>query len=185
MQFIDTHTHLYLEEFDKDREEVINNAVKAGTTKMIIPNIDRSSFKPMLKLCNDFHGICYPCVGLHPSSVKADFHEELAEIEKQLKQNKFFAIGETGMDLYWDITYWREQKEALTFHFDLALKHNLPVIIHSRESYKEISEVLEDFKTSKLKGVFHCFSGDVNEADEIIQKGFLLGIGGVVTYKNS
>ena len=185
MIFIDTHTHLYLEQFDKDRKQVISDAIEKGVKYMLLPNIDSSSIDGMMEICNDYPENCFPMIGLHPTSVEENFKDELAVIEKQLAKNNFIAIGEIGIDLYWDETFRREQEYALRYQIDLAKKYNLPIVIHSRESFEEIYEVLEDVNSPELNGVFHCFSGNVEEAEKVIDLGFKLGIGGVLTFKNS
>ena len=185
MEFIDTHSHLYLKDFDKDRDEVIQSGVSVGVTRILLPNIDAQSITPLLDLCKNYPQICYPMIGLHPCSVKKDFKEVLQKIFVYFPEYQFIGVGEVGIDLYWDKTYLDEQKEALRIQIRFALEHNLPVIIHKRQSYYETMEVLDEFKGEKLKGIFHCYSGSLEHAKEIIDKGFLLGIGGTVTYKTS
>jgi len=185
MNFIDTHTHLYLEQFDEDRAEVVERAIKQGVETMLLPNIDTDSIEPLWSLIDKYPNHFYPMAGLHPTSVNADYRMQLDRVEQELNERKYIAVGEIGIDLYWDKTFVNEQKEALLFQFDLAIKHDLPVVIHSRDSFKEIMEVIESFNNANLRGLFHCFTGTENEAKEIIDKGFLLGIGGVYTFKNS
>ncbi|MCF8229705.1 MAG: TatD family hydrolase [Bacteroidales bacterium] len=185
MTLTDTHTHLYLDAFDDDRNEVVQNAIDKGIKYMLLPNIDSTSRKGMLKLCKQFPDNCFPMMGLHPTSVKENYKEELALVEKELETGKYIAVGEIGMDLYWDKTFQKEQKEAFQQQIRLALKHDLPIAIHQRDSYEEIMEAMEEMDTSGLTGVFHCFTGTREQAGKIIGMGFFLGIGGVLTFKNS
>ncbi len=185
MFLIDTHTHLYLEEFDDDREQVVNRAIENNVRYMLLPNIDSSSTKPMLKLSHQFPDNCFPMMGLHPTSVKENYEEELKKVEDMLKKQKFFGIGETGIDLYWDKTFIEEQKKAFSFQIELAKKHHLPIVIHSRNSFDEIYKILIEQNSDDLTGVFHCFTGDYDQAQKIIRMGLKLGIGGVLTFKNS
>lgn len=185
MNFIDSHTHLYLEEFEKDIPETINRAFDAGINKMVLPNIDSTSVQSMLDLCNEFKDNCYPAIGLHPGSVKENFKDELEIVRSWLAKEKFVAIGEIGIDLYWDKTFFNEQIEAFKYQLSLAKEFNLPVIIHSRNALNEIIQVLNEKSYRDLKVVFHCFPGSMEQALYLTDKDFLLGIGGVVTYKNS
>jgi len=185
MFLIDTHTHLYLEEFDSDRHEMVERAIQAGVDKMLLPNIDSGSIKGMLGLCQAFPENCFPMMGLHPTSVKENFEEELKNVDEWLEKQKFYAIGETGIDLYWDKTHQKEQELAFVHQINLAKKHNLPIVIHSRNSFDELFAVLESHIGPDLTGVFHCFTGNLDQAEKIINMGFMLGIGGVITFKNS
>ena len=185
MQFIDTHTHLYLPEFDTDRDEVIMKAVSNGISKMLLPNIDIHSVDQMLSLVTRYHGICYPMTGLHPTSVKEDYLLQLDKLEALLTKHKFVAIGEIGIDLYWDKTFLKEQLISFRRQIAFASDSGLPVVIHSRVAFPEVFSVLEEFKGKPLKGVFHAFSGNIEEAEKAIEMGFKLGIGGIVTFKNS
>lgn len=185
MYFIDTHSHIYLPEFDSDRDEVIANAVKNGVVKLLMPNIDLQSSVPMLKAVKRFPGICYPMIGLHPTSVKSDYISQLEALVKLLDNNLFVAVGETGIDLYWNKTFIKEQIDSFRLHVELSLELDLPLVIHSRESFNEIFAVLESFSDRKLKGVFHAFTGNVLLAEKAISMGFKIGIGGIVTFKNS
>jgi len=185
MQFIDTHTHIYLPEFDADRDVVVHRAVSNGIVNMLMPNIDTDSVERMLTVENRYPGICYPMLGLHPTSVKQDYLVQLEKLEEIFSQHKFIAIGEIGIDLYWDKTFLKEQLIALRRQISFALEKDLPVVIHSRESFQEVSSVLEEFRGSGLKGVLHAFTGTVTEAEKAIDLGFKLGIGGIVTFKNS
>lgn len=185
MQFADTHTHLYLPEFDSDRDEVISGAIKNGVLKLLLPNIDAASEKPMMELVARYPGVCYPMVGLHPTSVKEDYLSQLAIIEESSSEHNFIAVGETGIDLYWDKTYLKEQIISFRRHVELSLRLSLPLVIHSRDSFSEIFSVLEEFRGHNLKGVFHAFTGNTETAHRVIATGFRLGIGGIVTFKNS
>jgi TatD DNase family protein len=185
MQFIDTHTHLYLPEFDTDRDEAVSRAVGNGISKMLLPNIDLQSVEQMLSAFNRYPGICYPMTGLHPTSVKEDYLFQLSELENLFTENKFVAIGEIGIDLYWDKTFLEEQLLSLRRQIAFAIDKGLPVVIHSREAFPEVFSVLDEFKGKALKGVFHAFTGTLEEAEKIISFGFKLGIGGIVTFKNS
>ena len=185
MKFIDTHTHLYLPEFDTDRDESVNRAVGSGIVKMMLPNIDIHSVDPMMSAVARYPGLCYPMVGLHPTSVKQDYLNQLDILEKVYSDFNFKAIGEIGIDLYWDKSFLNEQLIAFRRQISFALEKNLPVVIHSRESFPEVFSVLDDFKGKGLKGVFHAFTGNLEEAQKAIGLGFKLGIGGIVTFKNS
>jgi TatD DNase family protein len=185
MQLIDTHTHLYLPDFNSDRDEMVNRAVNKGVVKMLMPNIDRQSVEPMLSAANRYPDICYPMVGLHPTSVKDDYLSHIDELERLVDNEKFIAVGEIGIDLYWDKTRLKEQVVAFRRQVSFAIKTGLPVVIHSRESFPEVFSVLDEFKGTGLKGVFHAFSGTVSDAQQALGMGFKLGIGGIVTFKNS
>jgi hydrolase, TatD family len=185
MQFIDTHTHLYLPEFDADRDEVVKRAVGNGISKMLLPNIDIQSVDLMLSAVNRYRGICYPMTGLHPTSVKDDYISQLEMLEKLVTKHNFVAIGEIGIDLYWDKTYLKEQLFSFRRQIAFASDKGLPIVIHSREAFPEVFSVLEEFKGKELKGVFHAFSGSIEDAKKAIEMGFKLGIGGIVTFKNS
>jgi len=185
MRLIDTHTHLYLPEFDTDRDEVVNRAVGDGISKMLMPNIDIQSVDQMLSVMNRYPGICYPMIGLHPTSVKKDYLIQLDTLEKIALNHKFVAIGEIGIDLYWDKTFLKEQLISFRRQIAFASDKNLPVVIHSREAFPEVFSVLEEFKGKVLNGVFHAFSGSLKDAERAVSMGFKLGIGGIVTFKNS
>ncbi len=202
MNFIDTHIHLYLKEFEDDIDNVVNKAKNCGVKKMLLPNIDKSTVKQMLECCKKFKNYCYPMIGLHPTSVKENWEEELKEIENifikeynsssnncitknsnNILINNIVAIGECGIDLYWDKTYEKQQIEAFKAQIEMSLKYSLPIVIHSRSSIDLVLEVLSDYKN--VKGVLHCFPGNVAEAKKAVEMGLMLGIGGVVTYKKS
>jgi TatD DNase family protein len=183
--FIDTHTHLYSEEFNEDRTAVINTAISNSVTKLYLPNIDSNSIDGMLQLEKEFPDNCFAMMGLHPCSVKENYLDELTIVKKWLDKRKFIAIGEIGIDLYWDKTFITEQEIAFKKQIDWALEYNYSIVIHCRNAFDEIFAILQSY--SKLpKGIFHCFSGDVEQAQKILAlKNFKLGIGGVVTFKNS
>ena len=187
MSFVDTHTHLYLDEFKNDIDQVVKNAIKCGVAKLLLPNIDSSTSALMLNLCKKYPENCFPMMGIHPCSVKKDSIEsEVQHIEKMLAENKFLAIGEIGIDLYWDKTSLDLQKEIFIHQIKLAIKYKLPIVIHVREAFKEAITIVENLNCDKLSGVFHCFTGNNNDAKRIIDlKNFYLGVGGVVTFKNS
>lgn len=183
---IDTHSHIYLEEFDKDRKDIVFNAHKAGVKKILLPNIDSTTVEPMLALSKKYPHNIFPMMGLHPTSVEDDFEDEILKIEEQLKNEKYYAIGEIGIDLYWDKTFIEEQIIAFEKQIDLALKYKLPIVIHARDSFDEIFEILDRKNTNELTGVFHSFTGTLEQAQKIINEyQFLLGINGIVTFKKS
>jgi len=185
MKLIDTHSHIYSEAFDEDIAETIQRAKDANVGQIFLPNIDSESIEPMLKLVKDYPGFCLPMMGLHPTSVKEDYEEELAICEKWLNKETFIAIGEIGIDLYWDKTFLKEQQFVFDQQLKWAVERELPVVIHARESFSEIFEVLESFRTQNLKGVFHSFTGNLEQANKAIDMGFLLGLNGILTFKNS
>ena len=186
MNFIDTHTHLFASEFDNDIDIVIKNALDNGISKMLLPNIDSTTTTKMLQLCDRYPNNCYPMIGLHPCSVKKDnLEKEISHVEQMLSQNKFIAVGEIGLDLYWDKSTLDLQKIAFESQIELAKKYQLPIVIHVRDSFDEAIEIVERLNDYNLSGVFHCFTGNLEEAQRIINlKNFYLGIGGVVTFKN-
>ena len=184
MQIIDTHTHLYLEQFVDDVDKVIERAINSGIDKFIFPAIDSSYLSEMLELEKKYPKNIHLMSGLHPVSVKENYKEELDVVVKSLNAHKYVAIGEIGIDLYWDKTFLKEQQEAFEFQIRLAISNDLPIVIHCREGFDEIFEILDAEKCSKLRGVFHCFTGTLEQANRAIGLGFLLGIGGVVTFKN-
>jgi TatD DNase family protein len=185
MQIIDTHCHLYLPEFNADRNEVVKRAIAAGVRTIMMPNIDSSSVDLMLAVEDNYQGICLPMMGLHPTSVKEDYMHELELVETGLRQHKYYGIGETGIDLYHDKTYAREQAVAFRRHLELAEDYNLPVIIHSRESLEEVLREIQSFGVGRVTGIFHAFPGNAGDAARVIDIGFMIGIGGVVTFRNS
>lgn len=186
MYFIDTHTHLYSTEFDTDRTEVVENAIKAGVKTLLLPNIDVASIELMYSLCAEFPQNCFPMMGLHPGYVNENWENDLAQIKQALFEKKNYAVGEIGMDLYWDKTFIEEQKKAFRIQIEWAKELNLPIVIHAREAFDEIFEILDELNDATLTGVFHCFTGTLEQAHKIQSYGgFYLGIGGVLTYKKS
>jgi TatD DNase family protein len=185
MRLIDTHTHIYLPEFDTDRDEVINRAIENGISKLFMPNIDVQSVDQMLSVENRYPGICFPMIGLHPTSVKDDYLIQLDSIEKSFREHRYIGIGEIGIDLYWDKTYLNEQIIALRRQISFAVEHGLPVVIHSRDSFSEVFSVLEEYRGSGIRGVLHAFTGGTEEVEKAASLGLKLGIGGIVTFKNS
>ncbi len=185
MNLTDTHTHLYLSQFDSDRQEVVSRAKQEGVRHMLMPNIDSHTAGPMLRVAGEYPGLCLPMMGLHPTSVGESYDTELEIIEGWFEKENFVAVGETGIDLYWDTAYLEQQIKSLERHIQWAIKYDLPLVLHSRNSLGEIFGVLEKYRNKGLRGVFHCFPGGVEEAEKAIDLGFMLGIGGVVTYSNS
>jgi TatD DNase family protein len=183
--FIDTHAHLYLPEFEADRDSVVHQALQQGVKKILLPNIDSSSIEPMNRLAAAHPDVCYPLMGLHPTSVQENYPDEINRVTQELDQGSYIGIGEIGIDLYWDKSRFREQCMAFTAQLDLSLTHHLPVVIHARESFNEILEILEDYRNKGLMGIFHAFTGTPNIAEKVVALGFKLGIGGIVTYKKS
>ena len=184
MMLTDTHAHLYAPEFDLDRNEMMQRAIDAGVQRFFVPAIDSESVNSMYKLEKEFPDHVFLMAGLHPCYVKENYEHELALIEKQLKERKFVAVGEIGIDLYWDKSTLEIQKIAFKRQIQLAKRYKLPIVIHCRESFEEIFEVLESEKGDDLFGIFHCFSGNYDQALQAISYGMKLGIGGVVTFKN-
>ena len=185
MTFIDSHAHIYLKEFEEDRPKVIERAKEEGVRKILMPAIDSSTHEFMQKTEFENPNICLSMMGLHPCSVKENFVAELKIAREYLEKRTFKAIGETGLDFYWDKTFTEQQYAALREQIEWALEYDIPVVIHSRNSIDECISVVKEHQKGKLKGVFHCFSGNLDQAKQIIGLGFYLGIGGVVTFKNS
>jgi len=192
MQIIDTHSHIYVTEFADDREAMLKRAGIEGVDKILMPAIDSTTHEEMIRIENLNRGQCFSMMGLHPCSVKDGFREELSLVKKYLSERKFIAVGEIGLDFYWDKTFVTEQFEAFRLQINWALDHDIPIVIHSRNAMDECIEVVRETQNAcppdrreKLKGVFHCFSGTPEQANAIIDFGFYLGIGGVLTYKNS
>ncbi len=187
MELVDTHSHLYSSQFDKDRTAVIKNAINSGVKKILLPNISSSYTQKMLKLCKEFPSTCFPMMGLHPCDVKKEsMAKELQHVKKELEKGIYIGVGEIGIDLHWDKSTLEIQKEAFIYQIKLAKKYKLPIIIHVRNSFNETIKIVEDMNDSSLKGVFHCFTGSEKDAQRIISlKDFYLGIGGVLTFKNS
>ena len=184
MIITDTHTHLYSEAFDDDRHEMIQRAIDTNVTRFFIPAIDSTYTESMLQLEADFPENVHLMMGLHPTHVKENYKEELAHVEEMLAKRKFVAIGEIGIDLYWDKTTLSIQQEAFRHQIKLAKKYKLPIVIHCRDAFNEIFEILEEEKDDELFGIFHCFTGNLEQAHQAISYNMKLGIGGVVTFKN-
>jgi len=185
MQLVDTHTHLYLPEFNPDRDEVILRAIDQGVEKFFLPNIDSSSIENMLELTGRYPKHCFPMMGLHPTSVRENYLSELEVVQSHLGNIPFYAIGEVGIDLYWDKTFEKEQIIAFKDQVTFSQNYNLPLVIHSRNSFDLIVSILSEFNNPELRGVFHSFTGDIKQAEAALSIGFKLGIGGIVTFKNS
>ena len=194
MYLTDTHTHLYSSEFDNDRNEMMDRAIMSGINKFFLPNIDSASIPSLFALVKQYPANCFPMMGVHPCSVDQHFEEELRVVEHWLEKKnsvpvageKFYAVGEIGIDLYWDKTFYVQQHYAFKMQMELAKKYDLPVVIHTRNAFEEVYDLVSKLKDEKLRGIFHCFSGNLEQANKIIALGgFKLGIGGVVTFKNS
>lgn len=181
----DTHAHIYLEEFDADRADMLARAQQSGVEKIYLPNIDSTSIDRMLELEEKTKGTCFAMMGLHPCSVKKDFEKELYIVESWLSKRSFVAIGEMGTDLYWDKTFWEQQQEAFRIQANWAKQYKVPIVIHSRESLDQTIKLVEELQDGKLTGVFHCFTGTVEQAERIAKLGFYLSLGGVATFKKS
>ncbi len=184
MILTDTHTHLYSEAFDEDRSEVIKNAMNEGISRFFIPAIDSTYTASMLALENSYPENIFLMMGLHPTHVKENYQEELIHVEEMLTARKFYAVGEIGIDLYWDKTFLQQQQQTFKHQIHLAKKFKLPIVIHCRDAFDEIFEILEDEKSNDLFGIFHCFTGSIEQARKAISYNMKLGIGGVITFKN-
>jgi len=187
MKFIDTHSHLYSEQFDNDRTTAINEAIALGIDTILLPNISSKYTNNLLKLCNQFPENCFPMMGLHPCDVSEEnFDSEMQHVEIELAKNKYIAVGEIGLDLYWDKTKLEVQKRAFIHQIKLAKQYQIPIAIHVRDAFDEAIEIVESHNDNTLRGVFHCFTGSIVQAERVIDlKDFYLGIGGVITFKNS
>jgi len=184
--FIDTHTHLFSDSFDEDRDEIVQRAINAGVEKLLLPNIDSTSIDSMHVLAAKYPNNCYSMMGLHPGYIKEDWKEQLAVIEKHLFSNKYVAVGEIGMDLYWDKTFVKEQADAFIQQVKWAKELKLPIVIHARDAFQEIFDIVDELNDENLNGIFHCFTGTIEQAKHILTYGnFKLGIGGVLTYKKA
>lgn len=183
-RMIDTHAHIYVKEFKDDLNDVIEKSTDMGLKKILMPNIDNTSIEPMLEVEQKYPHICHAMMGLHPSSVKKGFEKQLYEVEEWLARRKFLAVGEIGIDLYWDKQFEAHQKEAFEIQIKWAKELNLPIVIHCREAFEETISIVEALHEDGLTGVFHCFTGSIEEAERIMKLGFYLGIGGVATFKN-
>ena len=185
MEFIDTHCHLFLPEFDTDRDKVIQGGLKSNVKKFVLPNVDTSTIDDLISLAKTYPAHCFPLAGLHPSSVEEDYESELHEIKKIIDNGRFYGIGEIGLDYYWDRTFEEEQLKALKIQLEWALELKLPAIIHIRDSFDETCKVIEDTGNGMSRGIFHCFTGTLDQARRAIDLGFSLGIGGILTFKNA
>jgi TatD DNase family protein len=185
MNFIDTHAHIYVEQFESDVNEVIRRAMKASVGKIFLPNIDSDSIEAMIRLEKDYPGYCFSMIGLHPCSIRENLDGEIKMMESWLEKRKFTAIGETGTDLYWDKSFFEQQVESLEIHISWAKQYDLPIILHSRNSLDETLSIIERNYDERLRGIFHCFTGNIEQAERIMDLNFLMGIGGVLTFKNS
>lgn len=184
MILTDTHTHLYVEQFDLDRDAMIKRAIQEGVSQFFVPAIDSTYTLAMHNLKATYPDNVYLMIGLHPTHVKGNFKSELEHVENQLKQHQFVAVGEIGIDLYWDKSTLKAQQEAFRYQIQMAKAHQLPIVIHCREAFDEIFDILEDEKSDDLFGIFHCFTGNLEQATQAISYNMKLGIGGVVTFKN-
>ena len=184
MHITDSHAHLYSEQFRPDRLDALRRAQDAGVATIVMPNVDHSTIDAMLELEAQAPETCFAMMGLHPCSVGRDFERQLYEVESWLGRRPFAAVGEAGLDLHWDKTLLAEQQEALKIQLELAKKHNLPIVLHTREAFAETVALVEAAQDGTLRGVFHCFSGSKEEVETVLRLGFKLGIGGVATFKN-
>ena len=185
LQLIDTHCHLYGQDFTKDIKAVIERAENEGVRRFYLPAIDSEVIDAMLQLELDFPGKCFAMMGLHPCSVKEDYKQELALVDEWLSKRSFKAVGEIGLDYYWDLTFREQQIEAFGTQIEWALQYSLPIVIHSRESTQDCIDIVRSKQNGELKGIFHCFSGTLEEARQVAELGLYLGIGGSFTYKKS
>ncbi len=185
MKLTDTHCHLYSEEFKEDIENVIATAVKAGVEKFYLPSIDSGSMERMFNLEEKYPGQCIAMMGLHPCYVKENYKDELELVQQWLGKRKFAAVGEIGLDFYWDKSFVKEQYEVFRTQMEWAIENNLPIVIHTRNAMQETINLVKEYVPKGIRGIFHCFSGSYESAKEIIKAGFYLGIGGVLTYKNA
>ena len=186
IEFVDTHTHLFVKEFDDDRELAVKRAVESGVTRLCLPSIDETSYAPIMEMCDRFPGVCYGMIGLHPTEVNDGYGEILDRMYARLQQeNRFIAVGEIGIDLYWDDTRKKEQLDAFCRQLDWAAEFGLPVAIHSRSAFEPLYDVMESYRQKGLRGVFHCFSGSPEMAEELVKMGWYLGFDGPITYKNA
>ncbi|MDG1331676.1 MAG: TatD family hydrolase [Crocinitomicaceae bacterium] len=184
--FVDTHTHLFVDAFNEDRSEIVQKAINAGVEKLLLPNIDIDTIDAMNELSKEFPNNCYSMMGLHPGSIKEDWKDRMEIIRKNLFEGDYIAVGEIGMDLYWDKTFVKEQAEAFRMQVEWAKELNLPIVIHAREAFEPIFEILDEINDDSLTGVFHCFTGTQEQAEHVLSYGgFKLGIGGVLTYKKA
>ena len=183
--FIDTHTHIYVKQFDEDREEMIERAIEAGVETFFLPNIDQDSIESMINLETQYPNRCHAMMGLHPCSVDENVEESLEVVKSYLDKRSFVAIGEIGIDLYWEKKFFSQQEMAFKKQISWAKEADVPIVIHCREATQDVLKILRECHDNKLRGIFHCFGGSVEEAEQIIELGFLLGIGGVLTFKKA
>ena len=183
-RLIDTHAHIYADQFDSDREDMIERSLGSGVRKIFMPNIDHSTIDSMLEVELKYPKNCFAMMGLHPCSVNKSFEKELYEVETWLDKRKFIAIGETGIDLYWDKTFLAQQEEALRIQLRWAKQYKVPIVLHCRDSFEETIRIVEEESDPDLTGIFHCFTGTVADARRIVDLGFYIGLGGVSTFKN-
>jgi len=183
--FTDSHTHLYLPEFEDDLESVIANAMESKVNRFLLPNIDQTTLPGLIATCHKYKDICFPMIGLHPCSVEVNYIEQLEKLYTHIDNEPFIAIGEIGIDLYWEKKFISQQKEAFIRQIELAQTYSLPIVIHCRNAFNEIYDIIKRKEFENITGIFHCFTGDYTQAKKIIDQGFLLGIGGIVTFKNS
>jgi TatD DNase family protein len=184
LQYIDSHAHIYSEQFKADQQEAIRKAAEAGVSQILMPNIDHTSIDALLQTESDHPGACLAMMGLHPCSVHKHFEKELYGVENWLAKRPFIAIGETGIDLYWDKTFLVQQQEALRIQARWAKQYQIPIVLHTRDAFQETAAIISQEQDGSLRGVFHCFSGTAAEAEQALELGFYLGIGGVATFKN-
>jgi TatD DNase family protein len=185
MIFADSHIHFYFDDFQEDLQECLDRAIEKGVQYLIIPNVDSDTIQPVSEICDRFPKNCFPSIGLHPTHVNQNYKTDLEILLKAANERRYYAVGEAGIDLYHDQTFFNEQIEVFETQIQLAKEKNLPLIIHSRDAFEETMKVLKRFNDGTLRGVFHCFSGSVEQAKRVVDLGFHMGIGGVVTFKNS
>jgi len=183
--FIDTHAHLYLDQFNEDLVEIMDRVIQANIHQVLLPNIDEQTMDDVLKLTSQYPKVCKPMVGLHPCSVKKEWLEEVKALKRYLTDERIIAIGEIGIDLYWDQSLQQEQEEAFRYQIAIALEHDLPIVIHSRSAMDRTIALVRESQNGSLRGVFHCFDQSLDHAQQIMELGFYMGIGGVITYKRN
>ena len=184
MEWIDTHAHIYDEKFKDDIDDILNRCQEVGVRQIYMPNIDQTTIDAMLELEHRYSEQCIPIMGLHPCSVRKDFERELYLVEDWLNQRDFVAVGEIGLDYYWDTTFKEQQLEAFRIQIDLAKKYSLPIVIHTRDSFEDVIQIVEELNEDNFTGIFHCFTGSAEEGKRVTEAGFYLGLGGVSTFKN-
>ncbi len=186
MILTDTHAHLYADEFVEDRDEMLQRAFQTGVERIFLPNIDPTTTEKMNALARAYPDNCFPMMGLHPGSVGDDWENAVDHVKQELDKGGYCAVGEIGLDFYWDSTYADQQRKAFRQQIDLAKEYELPIVIHVRNSFREAFDIVEEKNSSSLRGIFHCFTGDLEDAEDIIALGgFLMGIGGILTFKNA